>query len=306
VEYLVHNKLTYSVSIHQMLEVYPEELMRQLGMKRMPSERTLYRTLERVGRGFPVLHERYQQFVRENELADSIQLMDTPSTYVEGEKAELAEFGYSRDKRPGRKQINFGISTGINGIPTALTIQRGNTQDKKHLRELLKLISKVIPENSLLIFDAGANTKGNRRKIRDLSYNYLTLKPKKVGTYKRYLSFFEEEFKKGNAEHLELNQRHYLEVKKWEKDGSTAYICFSPELFLTQLRAKERKFKRQKERGKKLLKRRKPERIPTDMGWVELVPQLQRIFLTLDNPYLNGVEGFFILESSVDDAQKRY
>jgi transposase len=305
VEYLVHNKLTYSVSIHQMLEVYPEELMRQLGMKRMPSERTLYRTLERVGRGFPVLHERYQQFVRENELADSIQLMDTPSTYVEGEKAELAEFGYSRDKRPGRKQINFGISTGINGIPTALTIQRGNTQDKKHLRELLKLISKVIPENSLLIFDAGANTKGNRRKIRDLSYNYLTLKPKKVGTYKRYLSFFEEEFKKGNAEHLELNQRHYLEVKKWEKDGSTAYICFSPELFLTQLRAKERKFKRQKERGKKLLKRRKPERIPTDMGWVELVPQLQRIFLTLDNPYLNGVEGFFILESSVDDAPEK-
>jgi len=28
-------------------------------------------------------------------------------------------------------QINFGISTGINGIPTAITIQRGNTQDKK-------------------------------------------------------------------------------------------------------------------------------------------------------------------------------
>jgi transposase len=125
---------------------------------------------------------------------NSIQLMDTSSTYVEGEKAELAEFGYSRGKRQDRKQINFGISAGMNNIPTALTIQRGHTQDKKYLRELLKLVSKVIPESSLLIFDAGANTKGNRRKIRDICYNYLTLKPKKVGTYKRYLHFFEEEF----------------------------------------------------------------------------------------------------------------
>jgi len=33
----------------------------------------------------------------------------------------------------------------MNDIPTALTIQR-NTQDKKHLREMLKLVSKVIPE----------------------------------------------------------------------------------------------------------------------------------------------------------------
>ena len=32
-----------------------------------------------------------------------------------------------------RMQINFGVSTGINGIPTAITIQRGNTQDKKNI-----------------------------------------------------------------------------------------------------------------------------------------------------------------------------
>jgi transposase len=305
VEYLVHNKLTYSVSIHQMLEVYPEELTRQLGMKRIPSERTLYRTLERVGRGFPVLHERYQQFVRENKLEDSKQFMDFSSTYVEGEKAELAEFGYSRDKRPDRKQINFGISTGINGIPTALTIQRGNTQDKKHLRELLKLVSKVIPENSLLIFDAGANSGGNKKRIRGLRYHYLTLKPKKVGTYKKYLNFFNEQLKKGNAEYIELNHRHYSCVKKLEKDESTAYIFFSPDLYLTQLRAKERKFKRGKERGKKLLKRRKPERIPSKWGWVELIPHLQHTFFTLDNPYINGIEGFFILESSVDEGPEK-
>ena len=47
-------------------------------------------------------------------------------------------------------------------------------QDKKHIREMLKVISKVIPKNSLLIFDAGANTKKNKTKIRKLHYHYLT------------------------------------------------------------------------------------------------------------------------------------
>jgi transposase len=40
-------------------------------------------------------------------------------------------YGHSRNHRPD-KQANFGVSTGINSIPTALTIQKGNVQDKKH------------------------------------------------------------------------------------------------------------------------------------------------------------------------------
>jgi len=46
----VHNKLTHSVSIHQILKTYPEELSEQLGLGET-SERTLYQT-ERIGRNF--------------------------------------------------------------------------------------------------------------------------------------------------------------------------------------------------------------------------------------------------------------
>jgi len=45
--------------------------------------------------------------------------------------------------------------------------------------EMLKIVSKVLPENSLLIFDAGADTKANKEKIRKLGYHYLSLKAKK-------------------------------------------------------------------------------------------------------------------------------
>ena len=288
-----------------MLNTYPAEVLEQLGVKEAPSERTLYRTLERGGKCFPVLLDRYQQFIKENGLVDKNQILDFSSASLEGEKAELAEYGYSRAKRPDLKQINFGGSTGINSIPTALTIQKGNLQDKKHMREMLKVIPEVIPENSLLIFDAGANTKRNKQKIRGLGYHYLTLRPKKGGTYKRYLSFFDAELGKGNAKSVELNSRHYTCVKKHEEDESVSYVFFSPELYKTQLQIKEKKFERQKEKGNKILRKRRPFRLPSAKGWVGLIPQLQRVIFTMDNPYLNGVEGFFILESSVDEDPEK-
>jgi len=102
----VENKLTHSVAVHQILNTYPEENMKQLGMKKMVSERSLYRTLERIGRNFNVLHEKYQNFIWKTELVDSNQVIDFSSTYVLGKKAEFVEFGYSRDKRPDKLQIN--------------------------------------------------------------------------------------------------------------------------------------------------------------------------------------------------------
>lgn len=155
----VYNKLTNSVSTHQIAETYPEEIAEYIGMMEMPAERSLYRTLERVEKNFPIILDRYQQLIKKHGLADSEQVFDFSFTYFEGSKAELAEFGYSRDKRP-----------------TAITIQKGNVQDKKHIREMLKLVSKVIPQRSLLIFDTGANCKDNKTRIKGMDYNYLTLK----------------------------------------------------------------------------------------------------------------------------------
>jgi len=67
----------------------------------------------------------------------------------------------------------------------------------------------------------------------------------------------------------------------------------------------ERKFKRQKEKGNKILKKRKRDRFPSDKGWIELVPSLQKTLFDIENPYINGIEGFFILESSVDNEPEK-
>lgn len=294
----VYNKLAYGVSTHRILDTYPRELVPYLGLEELPTERTLYRTFERVGRCFPVVHDQYQRLIEEHGLVDNSQVVDFSSSYFEGGKAGLGELGYSRDHRPGKKQVTFGIASGINGIPTALTVQRGNVQDKKHFRQILGVVSKVLERNSLLVFDCGGNTNANKRRVRESGYHYLTFKAKRVSAYRKHVRFFAENQKQ--AECFVVNDRRYFCVKK-QGGEETYYVYFCPQLYADQMRKKRKKFLRMKEKGGRLLKKRKPARIPCDKGWVMLEPRLQKTLHDLDNPYVNGLEGYFILESSVDD-----
>jgi len=297
VQFHVYNNLSHSVSVNQLHQTYPAEAMHRLGMHQVPSKRTLYRTLERIGKYFPVILERLQDFIATHDLADTHQVIDFSSSYVEGNHLSLAQYGYSRDKRPDKKQITYGIATGINGIPTALTIQKGNTQDKKHMRTMLAVIDIVIPSNALLIFDAGADTRQNRTTIRHMGYHFLTLTAKRVSTYKKYLQYFMNHPEE--MQPLRVNGKPYYCVTRHENQV-TQYIFFSPHLYETQIAVKERKYERATQKGNALLRTRKWQRFPSDKGWVELIPQLQTTLSSPDNPYINGLEGFFILESSVD------
>ena len=61
---------------------------------------------------------------------------DLTSTYFEGkEKNDLVLFGYSRDKKRGKKQINIGLMM-ADGIPIHHEVFPGNTVDPKTLRKI--------------------------------------------------------------------------------------------------------------------------------------------------------------------------
>ncbi|MFH1322561.1 MAG: hypothetical protein ABIH80_01840 [Methanobacteriota archaeon] len=140
--------------------------------------------IERLGDKFDIILELHQQVLVKNDLVSKEQFVDFSSTYFEGTKPELGALGYSRDGARGKKQITFGISTEINNIPTALTIQKGNVQDKTHFDHIFNVAKKVLGEGSILIFDCGANTKTNKNKVRNGKFHYLTLKAKKKKSYR--------------------------------------------------------------------------------------------------------------------------
>src|SRR3989344_624094 len=156
----INNRLDKCVSLNQIIPNYPQELFECLGFKESPKERTLYRDLERIGLNYKFVIENYHRLIKKFNLVDKEQFVDFSSAYFEGEEAELGALGYSRDSQPGKKQIVFGVQTGINGIPSALTIQKGNVQDKQ-----------------------------------DMKYNYLSLVPRNNEIYKRGIKIYKESTK---------------------------------------------------------------------------------------------------------------
>ena len=306
VKLLISNKLNQSVSINKLLDFTPDELLNLFGFTDTISDRSLYRVQEKLGENQPVIVERFQQWIQQQSLVDPTQFMDFSSSYFEGTHCPLGKRGYSRDNQPGKLQFTFGISVGLNNIPTMLTIQKGNVQDKSHMRYLIRLCSKVLPKESLLVFDCGGNTNENKRRIRNLGFHYLTLKAKKKGPFRKEILIFHNEKEKQVS--FVSNNRVYFCVKN-PNGEETRYVFFSEDLERDQLSKKADKFARDLKKGTKLSK--KVERgkdlgqyIAPD-GWIIARGHLQKTLGEIPNPYVTGREGFFILESSIDDDPER-
>lgn len=300
----IYNRLGECFSINRILSGYSSELFNILKFEHDPSERDLYRNLSRIGKNHVFILNNYQEFIGNENLVADKQFIDFSSSYFEGKNAAFSTLGYSRDHEPGKKQLTFGISTGINGIPTALTIQNGNVQDKAHFKFMLKTCEAVLQEESLLIFDTGGNTRENKSKIKEIKFHYLTLKAKKVGTYKRFI----EQYYRGEKEEFVINEVKYSCVKI-TVDKEVNYIFFCEKLRKDQLALKERNFKRMLKKNKPILKKTKAgktiDELITEEGVVTTKGTLQQTLTEIENPKINGLEGFFILESDLDIEPKR-
>ncbi|MBU6430501.1 MAG: IS1634 family transposase, partial [Cyanobacteria bacterium REEB65] len=71
---------------------------------------------------------------------DSLVLYDLTSTYVEGSHCPLAELGYSRDRKRGKLQINFGLLTDSRGCPVSTTVYPGSTGDPTTMLEQVEYL----------------------------------------------------------------------------------------------------------------------------------------------------------------------
>jgi transposase len=294
----MYNRLGDCLSVDRM-DSYPIELLERLGFEEQRSTRTFNRTLERIGKNRDFILLNHQRLIEKHGLVSDKQHIDFSSTHFEGNMAPMGEIGYSHEGKRGKKLIKFGASTGINGIPTALTIQKGNVQDKKHFRFMLKTAKAVLEPESLLIYDCGANTKKNKKLVRKNGHHYLTLKAKKVGPYKKLISTFEA----GEKHEFELNGVKYQCVKT-KRGEESIYIFFSEKTKQEQLMKKQKKFIKELKMNRIKLKKTKAGKklgeLICDEGIIIIKGSLQKILDEVQNPYVNGIEGYFALESSVD------
>jgi hypothetical protein len=94
-------------------------------------------------------------------------LFDLSSTWMEGHNCELAKFGYSRDRKRGLPQIEFGLLGDEHGRPVAVRVFAGNTSDS---RSFLTAISAVRDQfglqNMTMVGDRGMITNA---RVADLA-----------------------------------------------------------------------------------------------------------------------------------------
>ena len=54
-----------------------------------------------------IIIERYQYLIKKKNMVDKNQNIDCSSSFFEGRRPEIAEYGYSRDHRSDKKQITY-------------------------------------------------------------------------------------------------------------------------------------------------------------------------------------------------------
>ena len=99
----------------------------------------------------------------------SLVLYDLTSTYVEGSHCPLAAHGHSRDRRPDRAQIEFGLVTDARGCPVAVEAFAGNTADPATVEaQIEKLRTRFGLADVVLVGDRGMLTSARIERLREV------------------------------------------------------------------------------------------------------------------------------------------
>jgi Transposase DDE domain len=101
---------------------------------------------------------------------------DLSSSWVEGTKNELARRGYSRDKKRGLAQIEYGLLTDRDGRPVAIEVFSGNTADPSAFISIVESVRTRFHLNQLtMVGDRGMITSARIAALKeDTTLGWLT------------------------------------------------------------------------------------------------------------------------------------
>jgi hypothetical protein len=97
-------------------------------------------------------------------------LFDLTSSWVTGRRNELAARGYSRDRKKGLPQIEYGVLTDPEGRPVAVRVLPGDTADPAAFTDIIEVIRTTFGLQQLvLVGDRGMITAARIDALRELN-----------------------------------------------------------------------------------------------------------------------------------------
>lgn len=99
-------------------------------------------------------------------VVDKVFLYDITSSYFEGDKSPLGEYGYNRDGKKGKKQVVIGVICDSVGRPVWCDVYKGNTPDQNTVQQqLINLKSKLGVKEFIFVGDRGMVTNARIEEL---------------------------------------------------------------------------------------------------------------------------------------------
>jgi len=176
--------------------------------------------------------ERIENALAKRHLAGgTLALYDVSSSYFEGRCCALAKHGYSRDHRPDRLQIVYGLLCNREGCPVAIEVFEGNTADPMTLSsQVQKLKLRFGLDRVVVVGDRGMITSARiREDLEPAGLDWITaLRASSI-----------QELTNGGPLQLSLfDDRDLAEITSPDYPGERLIVCRNP------LLAAERRRKR--------------------------------------------------------------
>jgi hypothetical protein len=102
-------------------------------------------------------------------------LYDVTSSYLEGDQNALANWGYNRDKKRGKKQIVIGLLCDEQGEPVSVEVFTGNTPDPQTFgAQVQKVAERFGCQTVTIVGDRGMIKSAQVKDLAKSGFHYIT------------------------------------------------------------------------------------------------------------------------------------
>ena len=145
-----------------------------LGMREGFNEEHLYQNLGWLSEQQGTIEKRLFRARRGGKKAELF-LYDVTSSYLEGQQNALACWGYSRDKKSGKKQVVVGLLCDEGGEPVSVEVFTGNTQDYETFgSQVQKAGERFGCERVTWVGDRGMIKRAQIKVLKEGQFHYIT------------------------------------------------------------------------------------------------------------------------------------
>jgi len=163
--------------------------------------------------------------------AGSFVLYDLSSSYVEGRCCELAALGHSRDGKPGKLQVNWGLVCSPEGRPLAVQVHPGNTADPSTVPGVLDTIrDKFGIDRVILVSDRAMITDAHAATLKELGAGFVSAL--KTAQIRKLIGG-------GELQLSLLDETNLAEITSPQFEGERLVVCRNPHLAAERARKRE-------------------------------------------------------------------